>query len=246
MPRRLAFFVLVALACGDEQLVEVVEQGGGARAGGGALAPTEAPREPDPLLAKARGAVEHGRLPRAIEDELLASDAPAHARARRILAAMRELAPAPAEEPTSAPTESPATEAAPIASPTMPAVTPGPSAPPSATAEPAAAPVRVRPTLQRMSLTKQGDGATLELVTGRGVLVGVVHQREQGIVRLVLEGVAANPKVLSSRPSITGARVTNVDAGPKAVRVTLALDDGWTYDGVKKTGTGARVRLRRT
>jgi hypothetical protein len=245
MPRRLAFFVLVALACGDEQLVEVVEQGGGARAGGGALAPTEAPREPDPLLAKARGAVEHGRLPRAIEDELLASDAPAHARARRILAAMRELAPAPAEEPT-APTESPATESAPTQSPATPAVTPGPSAPPSATAEPAAAPVRVRPTLQRMSLTKQGDGATLELVTGRGVLVGVVHQREQGIVRLVLEGVAANPKVLSSRPSITGARVTNVDAGPKAVRVTLALDDGWTYDGVKKTGTGARVRLRRT
>ncbi len=242
MARAPALLFVVALACGGD---EAVEQGGGARAGGSASVESRAPTEPDPLLAKARGSIRQGRLPRELEDELLASDAPAHARARRLLSAMRELGPEAEAEP--APTEAPPPAAPPSeASPSMPAVTPGPSASASASAEPPVAPARVRPTLQKLSLTKQGESATLELVTGRGVLVGVVHQREQGIVRLVLEGVAANPKVLSARPSIAGARVTSVDAGPKAVRVTLALDDGWTYEGVKKTGTGARVKLRRT
>jgi hypothetical protein len=81
------------------------------------------------------------------------------------------------------------------------------------------------------------------LVADRGVLVGVVHQRETGIVRLVLDGVSASAKVLASRPSITGARITSVEAGPKALRITLTLEPGWSFEGVKKTAKGARVRL---
>ncbi|HET6582466.1 MAG TPA: hypothetical protein VFG69_03440 [Nannocystaceae bacterium] len=82
-------------------------------------------------------------------------------------------------------------------------------------------------------------------MTGAGVLVGVVNQPAQGVVRLVLEGVAAGPKVLAARPSVEGARVTAVDSGPKALRITIALDPGWAFDGVKKTKSGARVKLKR-
>jgi hypothetical protein len=75
------------------------------------------------------------------------------------------------------------------------------------------------------------------------VLVGVANQPAAGIVRLVLDDVRAAPKVLSSRPGVAGARVREVATSGGGVRITLALEPGWRFGGVRRTGKGAKVEL---
>jgi hypothetical protein len=247
MQRALARLGVIAVlcACGGDELAEAPEA---PRAGGSPNVAASASGG-DPLLARARAAIRDGKLPSDIRAEILQSDAPAHARAKRILLAMEQhggvVAPRDADTDAVADAEPPS-GADPSAVPAEPPVVAASEPPAEAKASTPPVPKRPRPTLSKLALRGQGEGAVLDLVAGAGVLVGVVNQREQGIVRLVLEGVAANAKVLAARPSIAGARVTSVDAGPNAVRITLALSPGWAYDGVKKTASGARVRLRRT
>ncbi|HWB74804.1 MAG TPA: hypothetical protein VG755_07605, partial [Nannocystaceae bacterium] len=108
---------------------------------------------------------------------------------------------------------------------------------------PAPAPARALATLERVSMQRTKGGATLSIQADAGVLVGVASQPEAGIVRLVLDDVRAIPKVLSSRPGVTGARVRSIDAGEGGVRITLALEPGWRFAKVRRTATGAKVEL---
>jgi hypothetical protein len=187
----------------------------------------------DPLLAEARRSIDRGALAAGPRAAILASTAPVHARARALLVAL---------EP----------EAAPIASPPDPPTppTPVPEVPevPEVAVDrsaPAAIPKtpRARPTVERLSLRTTARGASLSIHAGSGVLVGVANQPETGVVRLVLDDVAAGAKVLGARPEVDGARVRAVEAGPRSVRITLQLEPGWRFSGVHRTSTGARVDL---
>jgi hypothetical protein len=187
----------------------------------------------DPLLAEARRAIDHGVIAAGPRAAILASGAPVHARARALLAALEP-------DTAVAPPSDPPTPAPPTAVPDVPAVAVDRSAPP----EPAVAKTpRARPTVERLSLRTTARGASLSIHAGSGVLVGVANQPETGVVRLVLDDVAAGAKVLGARPQVEGARVRAVEAGPRSVRITLQLEPGWRFSGVHRTSTGARVDL---
>lgn len=218
------------IACGDpiatppaEQPAVVVDAGAGAAIVG------------DPLLAQARRSIAHGELAAEPKAAILASDAPAHARARALLTAMD------AGRRPAATAELPPV---PTASPTPAEVTPPTVAPElSGGAPPKPIPSKARPTVERLSMRATTSGASLTIHAGGGVLVGVANQPGAGVVRLVLDDVAAGAKVLGARPGVEGARVRSVDAGPRSVRITLELDPGWRFVGVRRTASGARVDL---
>lgn len=198
------------------------------------IAPVDAGPVGDAVLAQARTSIDHGVLADASRTAILASSSPAHARARALLEVLVDTPPAvipTVAAPTTAMPESPPL-AVPPAEATPPAVAPASTPTPKA-----------KPTLEKLAMKSTKRGASLSIHTGRGVLVGVANQPEAGVVRLVLEDVAAAAKVLGARPSVTGARVKDVSAGPKSVRITLQLDDGWRFGGVSRTGSGARVDL---
>lgn len=194
--------------------------------------PDVAVADGDPLLAEARRAIDRGALAAGPRAAILASDAPAHARARALLTALEpDGAPvAPTPDP---PTPAPAVPEAPAVAVDRPAP-PGPLVVKTP---------RARPTVERLSLRTTARGASLSIHAGRGVLVGVANQPETGVVRLVLDDVAAGAKVLGARPQVDGARVRAVEAGPRSVRITLQLEPGWRFSGVHRTSTGARVDL---
>jgi len=197
------------------------------------MAPVGVSEAGDPLLATARQAIDHGVLAAESRTAIMASNAPVHARARVLLAELVEAPPAvlPRTPPPTAP---------PVVG-----TSPPPIVSPETEPKPATAPLppRAKPTLERLAMKATSRGASLSIHAGRGVLVGVANQPEAGVVRLVLDDVAAAAKVLASRPGVSGARVRDVSAGPKSVRITLELDDGWRFGGVSRTSTGARVDL---
>lgn len=202
------------------------------------IAPLDVGPVGDAVLAQARTSIDHGVLADASRTAILASSSPAHARARALLEVLVDTPPAAIPTVAVAPTAMP--ESPPLAVP--PAEPPAESTPPAVT--PASTPTpKSKPTLEKLAMKSTKRGASLSIHTGRGVLVGVANQPEAGVVRLVLEDVAAAAKVLGARPSVTGARVKDVSAGPKSVRITLQLDDGWRFGGVSRTGSGARVDL---
>ncbi|MBK6916597.1 MAG: hypothetical protein IPH07_04265 [Deltaproteobacteria bacterium] len=234
----------------------------------------DAPR--DALLAEARGAIavaaDGAVLDADLRAQVLASTAPQHAHAKRLLAALarpRDAGAASASTGTAMPSVPPlapsATGDADVPPVVPPSSTPGAAttdapgvASTSAAARPAAAastaagegpasrgasssgPVQ----LERLGLAKSKAGASLTIVASRGILVGVVSQPEGGLVRLMLDDVSASAKVLSSRPRVAGAAVTDIARSSKGVRVTIALEPGWTLGGVHRTTGGARVDLR--
>jgi len=100
------------------------------------------------------------------------------------------------------------------------------------------------PTLHGLRFRPDRHGATLELQATGSLVVAVAHQPEAGVMRLVLDA-AAMPGVLSSRPRIAGARVTETKRVGRSVFVTLALDPGWSLGKVVKTRRGAQIRLAR-
>src|SRR5690606_25717929 len=211
----------------------------------------------DPLLARARASVVDGRIAPEVAAEITSSEAPVHARARRILAVMDAV-----EEP-----EGPASDD--VGGDDVPAiVAPPPGAgdldvPPiptsadeprtaagAATREEEPAPVAAstrgrgeRGTLTRMALSGRGKGATLTLFASGGVLVGVANQRDSKIVRLVVETDRATNEVLAARPRMDGVRVTNVRRASGSVFVTLELQEGWSLGKIERFSGGARVRL---
>ncbi len=227
--RRLISLVVAVLgiACG-----EAAVESTNAKSTGAPVAPVDLLPPGDPLLASARASIDHGVLAAESRAAILDSTAPVHARARALLEALQP-AP-PAVLPSTPPPEAPPVAVAP---PTIVSPEKAPAA------APASSPPRAKPTLEKLSMKATSRGASLSITAGRGVLVGVANQPEAGVVRLVLDDVAAAAKVLGSRPSVTGARVRDVSAGPKSVRITLELDDGWRFGGVSRTSTGARVDL---
>lgn len=227
--------VLLLAACRDDAAMVVhVEQ---------PAAPTiEAPVSGDPLLASARVEVSRGLLGASARARIDASDAPLHARAKVLLAALdvgRPVVPPPPPDPSP-----PATAIAVAAPPQVAEV-----AVPVRAIESAAAPAPlesrkpVATTLEKLSLRGSSSKATLAIDAGRGMVVGVAAQPGAGLVRLVIKDVRASAAVLAARPRAGGARVVDVDAGPSSVRITLALDEGWRVVTTKRTAKGASIEL---
>jgi hypothetical protein len=206
----------------------------------------------DPLLADAWSRIEGGQIPEDIVSALLASDAPAHQRARRLLEAMHAQAEPREEE------EPPADEGVPLVPPkiasettaaepaSVPAPTPAPRAAHSSTNVPKSRPSRGgRASLSGISLREHARGATLTLHASGGVVAGVANQPRSGIVRLVVQSRGAAAKALAARPRVAGARVTEVRSGSDTVIVTLELDPGWSLGTIERTSSGARIHLSR-
>jgi hypothetical protein len=95
----------------------------------------------------------------------------------------------------------------------------------------------------RLRPTKRG--ATLSIQASRSVPVGIVHQSESGLVRLVIEADDALPSVLSQHAAIDGARITSVRRGRDSVFVTLTLQPGWALGSIQRVAGGARMELIR-
>jgi hypothetical protein len=233
--------IVVALACqvgGAGAGHEQVSNEGDARAAGA--------NEGDPLLERARQSIENGAVDPAIAAELLASEDPAHARARRLLRAMRREADGGGEKRA--------------------ADTPGrPSlkVPGAGAGNDAAAPVdgststaggtedssderpvrRHRAVLRRISLRERKGGMTLTLHASEGVLVGTAHQRQSGTLRLVVESVGAKPRLLRSRPARGQVEVTDVRRGQDTVIITVRVPPGWRVGKTRRFGGGARIEL---
>ncbi len=213
----------------------------------------------DPLLARARASIRDGRVPADVAAEIRASKDPAHARAARLLAAFD------AEIPEAARRARDDDDDAPVADPSLPPVrvpegdaddsddgnddggdavpeTDTPAAPTPAVAPPPS-PKASKPTVSSLAMSKSSGGATLTIKADGGVTVGVANQLASGIVHLVIEGATASPKIASSRPSVAGAKVTQVRKGQGTVQITLDLEPGWTLGKVSKFDGGAKVRL---
>lgn len=226
------------------------------------LAPERGTVLGDPLLTRARQQIRGGRLPAAVEAEVLGSTAPVHARARRILAAMArppgdEVEAAPAavddedgdedEDARRLPSLVPPSESVPP-TPTTARGSPGSSSRPTGSRTKPGAPVPKAPRgevrVGGLALRSSTRGATLTIAAPSSLVVGVVHQRDSGIVRLVIESARAGGSLLSARPRVEGAQVTAVRQGQGTVQVTVRLDPGWTLGSVKPFSGGARVHLR--
>ena len=243
--RRLVLVALLATSCSSAASAPVQ-----ARPGLTALGDLEYALT-DPLLAAARTALAGGALDPEVRAALLASKDPAHARAQRILLAMEP------GRPTVAPpiddAEDPAPQqrapmlrvATPPPEPMVPASTAGvpPPGPPPPEALPAAPP-KPTPTLRSVGMQRTRSGASLTLSGSGGLVVGVANQPTSGVVHLVMEASAVEG-ALRARPRVEGARVIGVRKTGRSVFVTLSLDPGWRLGGIVRSGSGAKVNLRR-
>jgi hypothetical protein len=210
----------------------------------------------DPLLVRARREAHAGGLSAQTREALARSTDPAHARALRVLGAMTGEATIPESTGAAAADVPPVVVAPSLGVAEVPPTSAGADAA-SATAATGASgapagtagssgtpPSSPRPTLETVGLRPSSTGATLTLVAGSGVVVGVANQRSSGIVRLIVEA-GAQAAVLSARPRVEGARVSSVKRVGRSVFVTLDLDPGWTLEGIRRTKKGAAVDFRR-
>ena len=197
-----------------------------------------------------------GKVSEALRAEILASDAPAHARARRLLAAMDEPvdvapAPAPAGEDGAPALRAPPLGHAPVDP--VPAAEPGPVPPKmSPAANPATSPPPAAPKasagkiVSSVGLKATKAGATLTL-RGRGkLMVGSVNQLASGRIHLVIDQASAAAGVTSARPTAGGVRVTSVRQGAATVQISLQLEAGWTLGSIDPFSGGTRVKFRRS
>ena len=242
-------------ACGSDSSPPLPRSAAAAGEVALAVAPELAPMPGDPLLTRAREQIREGRLPAAVEAEVLGSTAPVHARARRILTAMAR-PPGDEAEPTPAAVDDEDTRRLPPLVPPSETVPPTPTAAKGATGASARSagsrtkPVASPPKASRgdvrvggLALRSSKRGATLTIAAPSSLVVGVAHQRDSGIVRLIIESARAGGSLLSARPRIEGAQVTAVRQGQGTVQVTVRLDPGWTLGSVKPFSGGARVHL---
>lgn len=206
----------------------------------------------DPLLADARASIRAGAVSPEAVARVMASDAPVHARARRLLptigqpiAAEPEL-PAPAHDGPSL--KAPSLAAAPVDPvsvdpvPVPPAGAAAP-APKSKPAPPTPPPVASdgRATVSALKLAKSKKGATLTLRGTGKLMVGTANQLSSGVVHLVVDRASAGSAAVSARPSINGVAVTAVRKGQGTVQITLQLQPGWTLGPIRGFSGGARV-----
>lgn len=245
-----ALFVahLVALGgCGDDGVALPVQPP--------AVEPVAEPEpEGDALLAEARASISLGAIDPAIEAKIMASSDPAHARAQRLLAAMKEPVPEDDEPP---PADDPAIEAPPLpagdvdpALPAEPEPEPEPTPAPSTTASsktptPAPSTVEASNTVSSVGLSSSGKGATLTIRGSGKLVVGTANQLSSGVVHLVLDRAKISPGALKARPKLEGVEVTRIRKGEGTVQISLELAPGWTLGSIDAFSGGARVHLQR-
>ena len=229
-----------------------------AQTGPSTAEPPRSTSDADALLAKARASLQAGALDPELAQALLSSNDPAHARARRVLEAMRAPSPPEPEPAAPAPTQAQSDAVALVPTPLSVvekavAERPVPKlrrsrAPEASTAPNASKPTSTtpssRPTLRGVALRSSSAGATLTLRASSGVLVGVANQRRSGIVRLVVDA-SASTDALRSRPRVEGARVDSIRRVGQSIFVTVSLDPGWSLGRIRQTGQGARIDLHR-
>jgi hypothetical protein len=189
----------------------------------------------DPLLDRARGSLRQGRLDPDDEARILASDDPAHARARRLLQAMRD-------EPVSSPGVSPAAVAPGEVRSGVRAETKAGETPSSAVSSPSP---RAPKRLGAVRLGSVPSGVALHLEGSRDLVVGLASQPGAGLVRLILDGVTAEPAALRAPPTREGVRVTEIRRSATSVHVTLSLDPGWRLGAMRRSARGAVLELLR-
>jgi|GEM_PF-3044158 len=216
----------------------------------------------DPLLARARGSIRDGVVAASIVGEIQASEAPAHARAKRLLAAMATpVADEPEPEPASdGPSlQAPSLPTAEGETPSVPASESGSNAGsnagsnsnrgstaktpiPSASADPPPK-ASSRASVSSLKLRKAKGGATLELRGTGKLVVGTANQLSSGVVHLVVDKAKASGSVASARPSMGGVKVTGVRVGQGTLQITLQLEPGWSLGAIKPFGGGTRVHF---
>ena len=227
------------------------------KAGVEAEAPAQGGQTPaapptDPLLTEARASIQRGAIDPAVEAKIMASADPAHARAQRLLAAMKEPVPEPDEEPP--PTDDPALAAPPLSTSDVdpaptPAASPAPRGEPPTSKTPTKAPVDApavaSTTVSSLGLKKSGKGATLTIRGSGKLVVGTANQLSSGVVHLVLDRAKVSAKALAARPKLAGVAVTRVRKGEGTVQISLELEPGWTLGSVESFSGGTRVHLQR-
>ena len=244
--------ILVA-ACGGESPAETAPQ---------AQAADPAAEQPatvvgDPLLARARGSIRDGVIATGLVGEIQASEDPAHARAKRLLAAMatpvsEEPEPEPASDGPSL--QAPALPTAAGDTPSVPAGDSGSKTTPSSSTGSGATPVpseaddpppksSSRASVSSLKLRKAKRGATLELRGTGKLVVGTANQLSSGVVHLVVDKAKASGSVASARPSMGGVKVTGVRVGQGTLQITLQLEPGWSLGAIKPFGGGTRVHF---
>ena len=213
-------------SCGAQQSVERFTDG---------LAALEI-RPVDDLLAKARTQIGAGAAGDRVREEILQSEAPQHERAKRLLRAIADSAPDPSSPYTEidqsvGPKHGKKTAKAPVAR-----VPPKHSSEKTQLARPLAQ-------IHGIGLARQKNGAVIRLHADRRLAIGMAQQLERGLLRLVVDADVAD-SVLRSRPSIPGARVTQVQRAGKSVFITISLGPGWRLGNVASNRLGAVIGLR--
>lgn len=222
----------------------------------------------DPLLAEARVALAQGELPEDVRTRIAASDKPAHARARRILAAVdghtpdalpsggTEGAPPRVESEASGTSGSgdDATQAAPSLSLNTPPPGDDPedpdgdddrsdsSAAKSSSSSPAAGPKLS--VITSLKLNKRGDDVELVIKAAAPVTVGTAAQLGSGRFRYVLPSSGALPGALQARPKLEGVSVVDVRRGENTVQLAVELAEGWRAAAPQRAASGAKIRFR--
>lgn len=224
------------------------------------------PRGSDPLLAEARAALGAGavggQLPDDVQARIVASEDPAHARARRILLAMdgasaaelgldtgadvgevpsersAELGDAEAGDATGETTTKPPGTGVEGTSNRDGPVEASPSAGPRARDDGPALAV-----ITTVDLEKRGGAVELVIKAASSVKVGTAAQLEEGTLRYVLPSTGALPSALRARPSVKGVKIVDVRRGEDTVQIAVQLDQGWRAKAPRSTASGAKIRF---
>jgi hypothetical protein len=187
-------------------------------------------------LARARARLRNGVIPAELRAEILESRDPAHARARRIFAAM--------DSQTRAEAAAPVPE---VVAPAPDGSGGPPGSPAASDAEPDGTEPQSPPRLSlltRLSLTERRGKVTLTLHAAAELRVGVVAQ-ESGVLRLLVESAGALPAFLQARPGVDGLRVLDVRRGEDTVQIAVSVPDGWEVERPEGFSGGARVAFLR-
>jgi hypothetical protein len=230
----------------------------------GDQAPPEATakQKGDPLLVEARHSMVAGSISPPLMSQLLDSEDPAHARARRILDGMERegtvVPDAPKPKKGQAPSPIPASGDVPKIRPPDPSIEPTEvktdgSAPPKKKkeAKPAGggsgddSQAPRLSVLTRLSLKGSPDRVTLRLNAADRVVMGMAEQPQSGLLRLVVESAGALPGFLQSRPEAHGVKVVDVRRGSDTVQISIQMEPGWRPQGPRSGGDGASLTFVR-
>ncbi len=213
------------------------------------------------LIDRARGALVDGELPGPIKAEVLASNTPDLAAARRIFGP--EDSPGTATPPATATSNDPKKKPVPLRLPDgapargasehsdRAAVAPGPT--PTATASTPTAPAKPSVAgkdarlvmLTSLGLQQRGGAIVLDVKSSGRPTVSIASQGTRGRVTFMFANAGALPLVRQARPALDGVRVVEVRRGETTVPVTVDLQEGWRSRRPAPTDGGVQVRFQR-